>query len=125
MMNTPPVFSIYTAMLNLRDLIANGGVEAAQARNEAKAQELYNEIDNNPSFKGTVPVEDRSNMNITFLLTDEADKEAFDKMWNEAGIIGLKGHRSVGGYRASIYNALTLESVKVLTRVMREFNKTK
>jgi len=124
MMNTPPVFSVYAAMLNLRDLIANGGVESAAERNDAKAQELYNEIDNNPSFKGTVPVEDRSNMNITFLLNDEADKDTFDKMWNDAGIIGLKGHRSVGGYRASMYNALPLESVKVLTKVMSDFNKT-
>ncbi|MDC3253218.1 3-phosphoserine/phosphohydroxythreonine transaminase, partial [Crocinitomicaceae bacterium] len=123
MMNTPPVFSVYASMLNLRDLIAHGGVQAAQKRNQEKADELYNEIDRNPAFKGTVPVEDRSYMNITFLLNNDADKEAFDKAWNAAGIVGLKGHRSVGGYRASMYNALTLESVKVLTKVMREFNK--
>ena len=124
MMNTPPVFSVYTAMLNLRDLIANGGVIAAEKRNQEKADELYGEIDRNPAFTGTVPVEDRSNMNITFLLEDDADKAAFDAAWHAAGIVGLKGHRSVGGYRASMYNALSIESVKVLTKVMRDF-KTK
>jgi phosphoserine aminotransferase len=112
-------------MLNLRDLIANGGVEAAAARNKAKADALYAEIDSNPSFKGTVPVEDRSIMNITFLLNDEADKDAFDKLWNDAEIVGLKGHRSVGGYRASMYNALTLESVQALTAVMSELTRSK
>ena len=120
MLNTPPVFSVYAAMLNLRDLVANGGVEAVEVRNQAKAEALYSEIDNNPSFKGTVPVEDRSNMNITFLLNDEADKDAFDKLWNNAEIVGLKGHRSVGGYRASIYNAMPLESVQVLIDVMKK-----
>lgn len=125
MMNTPPVFSIYVSMLNLRDLIANGGVEGAATRNQAKADELYAEIDRNPLFKGTVPVEDRSNMNITFLLADEADKDVFDKLWNDAGIIGLKGHRSVGGYRASVYNALTIESIKVLTGVMSKLERIK
>ena len=125
MLNTPPVFSVYAAMLNLRDLVANGGVEAVEVRNQAKAEALYSEIDNNPSFKGTVPVEDRSNMNITFLLNDEADKDAFDKLWNNAEIVGLKGHRSVGGYRASMYNALTIESVQVLTSVMSELTRSK
>jgi phosphoserine aminotransferase len=125
MMNTPPVFSVYAAMLNLRDLVANGGVEAAAARNQAKADQLYNEIDTNPLFKGTVVEEDRSQMNITFLLNDESAKDEFDRMWNDAGIIGLKGHRSVGGYRASMYNALTLDSVKVLTEVMNEFARVK
>ncbi len=125
MMNTPPVFSIYTAMLNLRDLIANGGVTAVSERNDAKANLLYAEIDNNPLFKGTTAVEDRSKMNATFLLNDDAGKAEFDQMWNAAGIVGLKGHRSVGGYRASMYNALPLESVKVLTDVMKEFTRTK
>lgn len=125
MMNTPPVFSVYAAMLNLRDLMATGGVQGAAERNTAKADALYSEIDNNPMFKGTTAVEDRSQMNITFLLNDDAAKEEFDKMWNDAGIIGLKGHRSVGGYRASMYNALTLDSVKVLTEVMNEFARVK
>ncbi len=125
MLNTPPVFSVYAAMLNLRDLIASGGVNAMQERNTAKADLLYNEIDSNPMFTGTVDTEDRSQMNVTFLLTDESAKEEFDKMWNAAGIVGLKGHRSVGGYRASMYNALPLESVKVLTDVMNEFTRTR
>ncbi|MBL4861729.1 MAG: 3-phosphoserine/phosphohydroxythreonine transaminase, partial [Crocinitomicaceae bacterium] len=123
MLNTPPVFSIYAAMLNLRDLVANGGVNGASERNTAKANLLYNEIDNNPLFNAAVTGEDRSQMNVTFLLNDDAHKDKFDKMWNDAGIIGLKGHRSVGGYRASMYNALTLDSVKVLTDIMSELTR--
>jgi phosphoserine aminotransferase len=84
---------------------------------------LYSEIDNNPSFKGAVASEDRSQMNVTFLLTDEARSAEFDTMWKAAGIVGLPGHRSVGGYRASMYNALPLESVQVLVDVMNEFNR--
>lgn len=123
MMNTPPVFSVYTSMLNLRNLIENGGVNAAEQRNTAKSELLYSEIDSNPLFKGTVEVEDRSKMNVTFLLTDETNKAQFDEMWNDAGIVGIKGHRSVGGYRASMYNALPLESVQVLVDVMKEFTR--
>jgi phosphoserine aminotransferase len=109
-------------MLNLRHLLANGGVSAQQAKNEAKANLLYNEIDSNPSFKGAVATEDRSQMNVTFLLTDESRSAEFDTMWKAAGIVGLPGHRSVGGYRASMYNALPLESVQVLVDVMKAFN---
>lgn len=123
MMNTPPVFSIYTAMLNLRHLERNGGVNAAEQRNIAKSSLLYNEIDSNELFSGSADLADRSTMNVTFLLNDESKKEAFDKMWNDANLIGLKGHRSVGGYRASMYNALTLESVKVLCDIMNEFTR--
>ncbi len=125
MMNTPPVFSVYASMLNLRDLIANGGVKGAEERNNAKADLLYSEIDNNGLFEGTAALEDRSNMNVTFLMKEDALKAEFDKMWNDAGIVGLKGHRSVGGYRASMYNALQLDSVKVLVDVMNEFTRTK
>jgi phosphoserine aminotransferase len=121
MYNTPPVFSIYVAMLNLRNLLANGGVKAMETRNNAKAELLYNEIDNNPLFKGAVETEDRSNMNVTFLLTDESRAAEFDALWKGAGIVGLPGHRSVGGYRASMYNALPIESVQVLVDVMKEF----
>jgi phosphoserine aminotransferase len=121
MYNTPPVFSIYVAMLNLRNLIANGGVKSMEARNNAKAELLYNEIDSNPLFKGAVEAEDRSNMNVTFLLTDETRAAEFDTMWKGAEIVGLPGHRSVGGYRASMYNALPIESVQVLVDVMKEF----
>jgi phosphoserine aminotransferase len=123
MFNTPPVFSIYVSMLNLRHLIANGGVAAIEKRNQEKADLLYSEIDSNPLFEGTTAKEDRSNMNVTFVMTDETNKETFDKMWNDAGIVGLKGHRSVGGYRASMYNALNIESVEVLVNVMKEFSK--
>lgn len=120
MFNTPPVFSIYVSMLNLRAIKKLGGVSAQEKINNAKAELLYNEIDRNPLFKGAAAVEDRSKMNVTFVLTDESKQEAFDKMWNEANINGLKGHRSVGGYRASMYNALPLESVQVLVNVMRD-----
>ena len=122
MLNTPPVFSVYVSMLNLRNLIANGGVPEMEKRNNAKAKLLYDEIDSNPAFKGAVEIEDRSNMNITFLLTDESRASDFDQMWKAAGIVGLPGHRSVGGYRASIYNALPIESVHVLVNIMKEFS---
>ena len=120
MFNTPPVFSIYVANLNLKHLLSNGGVKSIQAKNEEKARLIYEEIDNNPNFEGTTAINDRSLMNVTFKLTDESKKEAFDQLWNDAQIVGLKGHRSVGGYRASMYNALELESVKVLVDTMRK-----
>jgi phosphoserine aminotransferase len=123
MLNTPPVFSVYVAMLNLRNLLANGGVKAVEEKNNIKASLLYNEIDNNPLFINPVAKEDRSNMNVTFLLNDESKSEAFDKMWKEAGIVGLPGHRSTGGYRASMYNALPVSSVEVLVEVMKEFGR--
>jgi phosphoserine aminotransferase len=123
MLNTPPVFSVYVAMLNLRNLMANGGVKDMEARNNAKSALLYAEIDRNSQFKGAVEREDRSHMNITFLLEDEAGASIFDAMWKEAGIVGLPGHRSVGGYRASMYNALPIESVQVLVDVMKEFER--
>lgn len=123
MLNTPPVFSVYVSMLNLRNLLANGGVKAMEARNNAKADLLYSEIDANPLFKGNVELADRSNMNATFKLENEGLQAAFDTMWKEAGIVGLPGHRSTGGYRASMYNALPLESVQVLVDVMKEFTR--
>ena len=119
MFNTPPVFSVYVSNLNLKHLMKNGGVKAIEKVNNEKAEMLYNEIDQSPNFEGTTAVEDRSNMNVTFKLTDESKKEAFDKLWNDANIVGLKGHRSVGGYRASMYNALGLDSVKALVEVMK------
>jgi phosphoserine aminotransferase len=123
MLNTPPVFSIYVAMLNLRNLLANGGVKEMEIRNIAKAALLYSEIDSNPLFRGTVASEDRSNMNVTFLLENDSLQESFDKMWKAAEIVGLPGHRSTGGYRASMYNALPIESVQVLVNVMKEFTR--
>ncbi len=123
MYNTPSVFAVYTCYLTLNWLKNLGGIEAIEKVNEAKAELLYNEIDRNPLFVGTAATEDRSNMNATFLLKDETHKELFDQMWKDAGINGLSGHRSVGGYRASMYNALPLESVEVLVNVMKELEK--
>ena len=122
MFNTPPVFPVYASMLNLRDLMKNGGVKGAQERNEVKAALLYNEIDSNPLFKGTIAKEDRSNMNVTFLMNDDSRTDEFNALWQENNLVGLKGHRSVGGYRASMYNALPLESVQVLVDVMKHFS---
>lgn len=118
--NTPPVFSIYVSYLNLLWLKENGGIKAAEERNKAKADLLYTEIDTNPLFKGIAEKADRSTMNVTFVLEDEAHKDTFDVLCANAGLVGINGHRSVGGYRASIYNALPIESVQVLVNCMRE-----
>ena len=124
MFNTPAVFPVYVSMLTLEWLKELGGVSAIEKLNNKKAELIYNEIDRNPLFKGFVPnKEDRSMMNATFTLTNEAHKENFDVLWNAAGISGLNGHRSVGGYRASMYNALSVESVQVLVDVMQELEK--
>jgi phosphoserine aminotransferase len=123
MFNTPPVFPVYVSMLTLEWLKNNGGINWIESINQQKADLLYDEIDSNPLFEGTSNKEDRSNMNVTFLLTDNSKENEFNKMWEEAGINGLKGHRSVGGYRASMYNALPLESVQVLVDVMRKLAK--
>ena len=120
MYNTPAVFPVYASLLTLQWLKKLGGIEAIEKINNAKAALLYNEIDRNPLFEGTANVEDRSTMNATFLLKNEEHQETFDQMWKAAGISGLSGHRSVGGYRASMYNALPLESVQVLVEVMKE-----
>ncbi len=120
MFNTPPVFPVYASLLTLQWLKNLGGIAAIEKINNEKAALLYSEIDRNPLFKGTAATEDRSIMNATFVLTDESLAEKFDAMWKAAGISGLTGHRSVGGYRASIYNALPLESVQVLVDVMKE-----
>jgi len=117
--NTPPVFPIYVAMLTMEWVIELGGVKAMADRNAEKAALLYNEVDRNPLFKGTTHKEDRSIMNATFVLNDESHEDAFVGMCKEAGIVGLKGHRSVGGFRASMYNALDAESVQVLVSVMQ------
>jgi len=119
MFNTPPVFPVYVSMLNLEWLRDFGGVPAIQKRNEAKAEMLYAEIDRNPFFEGIAQKESRSKMNVTFKLIDDSKQESWDRLWNDAGINGLKGHRSVGGYRASMYNALSLESVQVLVGCMK------
>jgi phosphoserine aminotransferase len=124
MFNTPSVFPVYVSMLTLEWLKEIGGISEIEKVNNAKAALLYSEIDNNALFKGFVAnAEDRSKMNATFTLTDENLKGTFDRMWKNAGINGLNGHRSVGGYRASMYNALPLESVKVLVDVMKELER--
>lgn len=119
MYNTPPAFAVYVCMLTLEWLKKNGGVESAAMRNKEKANLIYDEIDRNSLFTGTVEKEDRSLMNVTFLLTDMDLEETFANLCKEAGISGIKGHRSVGGYRASIYNAMPKESVQVLVDVMK------
>ena len=121
--NTPPVYPIYVSMLTMEWVKNHGGVEAMAKRNEEKAQMLYEEIDQNPMFYGTAAKEDRSLMNICFLLHNEALTNEFIEMAEEAGCVGIKGHRSAGGFRASTYNALEKESVEVLVRIMQEFRK--
>ena len=123
MFNTPPVFAVYTSLLTLEWLKRQGGIGAMEELNEKKAKLLYSEIDLNPLFEGYAKQEDRSMMNATFNLTEPGLKETFDKMWTEAGISGLNGHRSVGGYRASMYNALPLESVGILVDVMSDLER--
>lgn len=121
MYNTPPVFPIYVSLLTMRWLKKNGGIDWIDKINTQKSNLLYSEIDRNNLFTGTVEKECRSAMNVTFLLTKPALEPEFDEMCKEASLSGLKGHRDVGGYRASLYNALPLESVQALVNVMKEF----
>jgi len=125
MYNTPPVFPIYVSMLTMEWLKKNGGVPHIEKVNQQKADLLYHEIDSNPLFKGTTAIEDRSNMNVTFVMHDPSLEPDFDKLTKDANLSGLRGHRDVGGYRASLYNALPLESVQALVEVMQHFAKTK
>ena len=121
MYNTPAVFPVYVSMLTLQWLKDLGGIAEIEKINNKKASLLYSEIDRNPLFEGfVVNAEDRSKMNATFNLTNPDLKERFDSLCKNAGINGLNGHRSVGGYRASMYNALPLESVSVLVEIMKE-----
>ena len=125
MFNTPPVFPIYVLSQTLRWLKAEGGVAAIHERNEHKAAMLYAEIDRNPLFKGTAAVEDRSSMNICFVMNDgyEALADEFFAMAKERGMVGIKGHRLVGGFRASCYNACPVEAVEALVKCMQDFEK--
>lgn len=123
MFNTPPVFAVYVSMLTMQWLKDLGGIAAIEEMNEKKANLIYSEIDLNPVFSGFAAKEDRSKMNATFNITDDTLKEIFDKNCKEAGINGINGHRSVGGYRASMYNALTLESVGTLVDIMSELER--
>jgi len=121
MFNTPPVFAIYVCMLTLRWIEEQGGLAVVEATNVAKAERLYAAIDENPLFQGTAAKEDRSRMNVTFVATNPDHEKRFDTFSSQNGIVGLKGHRSVGGFRASIYNALPLSSVDHLCQLMDEF----
>ena len=121
MLNTPPVFAVYVCMLTLRWLKAQGGVAAIEKINNAKAALLYAAIDENPLFTGTVNKEDRSKMNVCFVMNDPSLEGSFLQFTKEQGIVGIKGHRLVGGFRASLYNALPLSSVEVLAQLMKEF----
>ena len=124
MYNTPSTFAVYVNLLVLEWLQAQGGLKAMEVRNQAKADLLYAEIDRNPLLKGYAEKEDRSLMNVVFNLTDESTQVRLDSLCKEANISGVKGHRSVGGYRASIYNAMPIESVQVLVEVLKEFERT-
>lgn len=127
MFNTPPVLPIYTALLNLRYLKAHGGLAAMEKKNIEKANLLYNAIDNSKMFVGTAQKESRSRMNICFVMRDEYKQyeEEFLKFATSKGMVGIKGHRSVGGFRASCYNALPIESVQALIDCMKEFEASK
>lgn len=121
MLNTPPVFAVFVCLLTLRWLKKNGGVAAIEKLNEAKAAALYREIDENPLFTGTVAKEDRSKMNACFVMNDPSMEADFLQYAKENNIVGIKGHRLVGGFRASLYNALPITSVEVLVSAMKEF----
>lgn len=123
MFNTPPVYAIYVVMLMLKWLRQSGGVDAMEALNKEKAGLLYSEIDRNSFFTGNVTAKDRSIMNACFRAKNEETEAEFLKFSYDAGIIGIKGHRLSGGFRASLYNALPIESVKVLIEVMQEFER--
>ena len=125
MFNTPPVFSIYVMHETLKWIKAQGGVEAVQKKNIKKAETLYGEIDRNPLFVGTAAKEDRSLMNICFVMAPGREdlQDEFLAFAKAHDIIGIKGHRSVGGFRASTYNACTQEDVDALVECMREFEK--
>lgn len=121
MLNTPPVFAVFTVLLTLRWLKNKGGVVAMEKANDAKAGLFYDTLDTLPLFKGTVTKKDRSKMNAVFIIEDAVLEKEFLECCRAEGMIGVKGHRSVGGFRVSMYNALALESVKALTDLMKDF----
>lgn len=125
MFNTPPVLPVYAALQTLKYYKQLGGIKVIEKMNLEKAAILYDEIDRNKLFVGTAKVEDRSVMNVCFVMKDEyKELEAdFVKFATERGMVGIKGHRSVGGFRASIYNAMPKSSVEALIAVMQEFEK--
>ena len=123
MLNTPPVFAVYVSMLTLQWLKEMGGVNAMEAANNEKAVMLYNAIDTSALFKATAAKEDRSKMNVCFVMNDASLEKSFLAFAEQHSIYGIKGHRTVGGFRASLYNALSLTSVEYLIDVMKEFEK--
>lgn len=123
MYNTPPVFPIYVSMLTMKWILDSGGIEAMEERNRKKAELLYAEIDRNACFTGTVRKEDRSWMNVVFVPVKAEWEALFLEECKKNACVGLAGHRSVGGFRASLYNALDISSVQVLVDTMREFEK--
>ena len=121
MLNTPPVFAVYVVLLTLRWLKEQGGVSAVEKLNDAKEKLFYDTLDKLPVFKGVVAKEDRSAMNAVFVMEDAALEKEFLDLCKKENMVGVKGHRSVGGFRISMYNALTIESVKAITDLMKEF----
>ncbi|MBS1604795.1 MAG: 3-phosphoserine/phosphohydroxythreonine transaminase [Bacteroidetes bacterium] len=121
LLNTPPVFAIYVVMLTLRWLKRQGGVSVIEKINDRKAKLLYDTLDSLPVFRPTVAKEDRSKMNVVWVMDDPELEKEFLAVCKENGMVGIKGHRSVGGFRASLYNALPMESVELLTSLMKEF----
>jgi phosphoserine aminotransferase len=125
LLNTPPVFAIYVCMLTLRWLKNNGGIAFTEKRNEAKAKLFYDTLDNSSIFKGTVAKEDRSKMNAVFVVENPEVEKEFLSLCEKEGMIGVKGHRTTGGFRVSMYNAMSLDGIKVLTDLMKHFEQTK
>lgn len=125
MLNTPPVFAVYVVLLTLRWLKEQGGVSEIEKLNEAKAKLFYDTLDTLPVFKGVVAKEDRSAMNAVFVMEDAVLEKEFLDLCKKENMVGVKGHRSVGGFRVSMYNALTIESVKAITELMKDFARSK
>ena len=125
MLNTPPVFAIYVCLLTLRWLKKQGGVAGIEKVNNQKAALLYDTLDKLPVFTPTVDKEDRSKMNVVFIMQNPDLEKEFLELCKKEGMVGVKGHRNVGGFRISLYNALQLESVVAITDLMKHFAKTK
>jgi len=125
MLNTPPVFAVYVALLTLRWLKEQGGVPVLEKRNVEKAKLFYKTLDGLPLFRGVVAKDDRSLMNATFVIDNTVLEKEFLELCKAEGMIGVKGHRSVGGFRVSMYNALPIESVIAVTDLMKEFARQK
>ena len=122
-LNTPPVFAVYVSLLTLRWLKESGGIDGIEKINNKKAELLYNAIDNSDLFRSTAVKEDRSKMNVCFVMNDPALEKQFLEYAEQHGIYGIKGHRAAGGFRASIYNAMPVTSVVYLIDLMNEFEK--